>query len=272
MNDEHIDSTERSSLSLDPDFIRRKVSSPKVIKTSFTLTPHAARVLEAIWEQAGITAREIFDQALEKPWYLNSDWLSGLSEKIRNREISEKRSIRKTLALSERSCLELEKVSKSNKIRRDDLACAVIEQFLTSYNERINEAKNKWEGVMTFIESIAQLLDVIEACAYKDRETNTIHLATEIVSWPWGGKVKLDPSRIPYQWHGTITGLLERTTMDLKDALLSMWYDDEKFYNMAESSMVEDSEVPLDEDNRRFRTMRDIALHFKPINLEGDQS
>jgi len=258
---------------LDPYFLRSKASSTEIVKSSFTLTPRAAKMLDALSVQANVSAREIFDQ-VRNEWFDQGSWLEQIAVRFKASDRIDDRSIRKTLALSRRGLDELEKKAKESQLKRDDLACAVIEQTLISFNEQVAEAKRIWEIIETFHSS---MIDAI-------RDAGRIRV-TEIalgcgVNRKYFGMNAPDPAEeelgedvaknIPMRLLLSILSM-ERRMLDLgvEEDWWSLLYEEDRFEGMMCDGLDENDKREI-EGRLRIREIRDIARNLKPIIIEED--
>jgi len=119
---------------LDRSFLITKIDNSPSVRSTFTLTPRAAKILDALSEQVNISPREVFDLALK------GDFPAKASEVMKGAE-KEKRSVKKTLVLSGRALERMEKIVKETGKKRDEIACEVINAVFDSYNAQIIEAR-----------------------------------------------------------------------------------------------------------------------------------
>ena len=143
---------------IDTSFLLSKVNQSASVRSTFTLTPEAAKTLDALSEQASITQREVFDQAFSYGWF------DLFAKKLKESPPQEDRSERRTLVLSAKALEQLQKSSKEYGIKRDDLAGIIAMRMLKFYSESVKTSKEAWLQIFSAMqEAISAAIDYEKA-------------------------------------------------------------------------------------------------------------
>lgn len=210
-------SSTRAALELDPAYLLTKQQYGSV-RSTFNLTKKADAILDALAEQAGVTQREIFDQAMR------NGWLAELANQIKIEPKPETGGTRLTLVMSQSAMEALRKVSRESGVARDLIACAVIQQFYTAYNSQVEHATKIANEVIRCIDEAIGLIDTQAAQNYIDKEApekyrelikNLLGEAVDLIADQW--------INVPRQFSAWQNGLADVYEManDLKPVKLS---------------------------------------------------
>ncbi|NQU06643.1 MAG: hypothetical protein HQ568_11165 [Calditrichaeota bacterium] len=167
---------------LDQGFLLAKVDTSSSVRSTFTLTAEASKILDALSEQGNITPREVFDKAYSQGWF------KELAEQIQQSKVIDKRTVRRTLVLSAKSLEHMDKSCKDKdkgiNIKRDDLACMVIRSMLDTYNVQISKTYDLWNVVYNRVESAVTMIDDRPAIKYiEEAEQIPSHLRKSLADW-----------------------------------------------------------------------------------------
>jgi hypothetical protein len=197
--------------SLDQGFLLSKVDTSASVRSTFTLTAEASKILDALSEQANITPREVFDKAYSQGWF------KELAEQIQKSKITDERTVRRTLVLSAKSLEQMDNICKDNDIKRDDLACMVIRLMFDSYNAQISKTCDIWNQIYGSVEDAVSLVDISPAIKYvEEKEQIPPNIRKSLANWLSNAIENLISAYIPNEFESVYSNDLPEELYDIR--------------------------------------------------------